>query len=84
MTVFKECNWKHFYGDVHEAIPPNTPLPRGKDIDLQMFVDSDHAGDHLMQQLCTGFFINLNIALITWHSKKQAMIETSTFGAELT
>ena len=34
MTVFKECNWKHFYGDVHEAIPPNAPPPRGKDVDL--------------------------------------------------
>jgi hypothetical protein len=49
MTVFKECDWKHFYGNVHEAIPPSTPLPRGKDIDLRMFVDSDHAGDHLMR-----------------------------------
>jgi hypothetical protein len=47
MTVFKECNWKHFYGDVHEAILPNAPLPRGKDIVLQIFIDSDHAGDHL-------------------------------------
>jgi hypothetical protein len=48
MTVFKECDWKHFYGDVHEAIMPNAPLPREKDIDLQMFIYSDHAGDHLM------------------------------------
>jgi hypothetical protein len=34
MTVFKECDWKHFYGILHEAIPPNAPLPRGKDVDL--------------------------------------------------
>jgi hypothetical protein len=26
MTVFKECDWKHFYGDVHVAILPNDPL----------------------------------------------------------
>jgi hypothetical protein len=55
MTVFKECDWKHFYGDVHEAIPPNAPLPRGKDVDLQMFVNSDHAGDHLTRRSRTGF-----------------------------
>jgi hypothetical protein len=45
MTVFKEYNWKHFYGNVHEAILPNAPLPRGKDIDIQMFINSK--GDHL-------------------------------------
>jgi hypothetical protein len=36
MRVFKECNWKHFYRDVHKAIPPNAPLPRGKEVDLGM------------------------------------------------
>jgi hypothetical protein len=34
MTVFRECDWKHFYGNVHEAILPNAPPPRGKDINL--------------------------------------------------
>jgi hypothetical protein len=43
IDIIKECDWKHFYGNVHEAIPPNTPPPRGKDVNQQMFVDSDHA-----------------------------------------
>ena len=30
----------------------------------------------------TGFFIFLNMAPISWSSKKQSTIETSTFGAE--
>jgi hypothetical protein len=47
-----------------------------------MFVDSDHAGDHLMRWSCTGFLILLNMAPIIWHSKKQVTIETSVFGAE--
>jgi hypothetical protein len=64
MTVFKECDWKHFYGNVHEAIPPNAPPPRGKDVDLQMFVDSDHAGDHLTRRSRTGFLNYLNMAPI--------------------
>jgi hypothetical protein len=42
----------------------NTPPPRGKDVDLQMFIDSNHASDHLMQWLCTGFLIYLNMAPI--------------------
>jgi hypothetical protein len=34
------------YGDIKEAIPPNAPVTRGKTIDLRLFVDSDHAGEH--------------------------------------
>jgi hypothetical protein len=34
MNDFKECDWKQFYGDVTEAIPPNAPGPTGKDVDL--------------------------------------------------
>ena len=79
---FKECDWKHFYGDVHEALPPNAPEPRGKDVDLRMCVDSDHAGDKLTRRSRTGFVIFLNMAPIVWFSKKQTTIETSVFGAE--
>jgi hypothetical protein len=65
---------------VHEAILPNAPPPRGKDINLWMFINSDHASDNLTWQSCTGFLIYLNMAPIVWHSKKQATIETSVFG----
>jgi hypothetical protein len=82
MSAIKECDWKTFYGDVTEAIPPNAPPPRGKDVDLRMFVDSDHAGDKRTRRSRTGFIIYLNLAPITWYSKKQATIETSVFGAE--
>jgi len=35
-----------------------------------------------MRRSRTGFLIYLNMAPIVWHSKKQATIETSVFGAE--
>ena len=82
MTSFKECDWSSFYGKAQEAIPPNAPEPRGKDVDLRMFVDSDHAGDKRTRRSRTGFIIFLNMAPIVWFSKKQATIETSVFGAE--
>ena len=83
LTNFKEeQSWKDFYGDVKEAIPEDMPEPRGKSVDLRMFVDSDHAGDKHERRSRTGFFIFLNSALVTWKSKKQATIETSVFGAE--
>jgi len=82
MTVFKECDWKHFYGDVKEAIPPNAPSPRGKEVDIRLFVDSDFANDQLTRRSRSGFLIYLNMAPIVWYSKKQATIETSVFGSE--
>ena len=81
MSVFKQCDWKEFYGDVQEAVPLNVPEPHGCDIDFRMFVDSNHAGDKLTCRLHTGFIIYLNLVPITWYSKKQATIETSVFGA---
>ena len=81
-SVFIKCDWKNFYGEVKEAIPPNAPEPRGKEIELRMFVDSDHAGDKLKRRSRSGFFIFINMAPIVWYSKKQPTIETSVFGAE--
>ena len=82
MADFKECDWRSFYGNVKEAIPVNMPEPRGKEVDLRLFVDSDHAGDKRARRSRTGFFIFLNSAPVNWMSKKQATIETSVFGAE--
>jgi len=81
-STFHKGEWKHFYGDVKEAIPPNAPEPRGKEVDLRLYVDSDHAGDKLTRRSRTGFFIYLNSALVAWLSRKQATIETSVLGAE--
>ena len=74
--------WKEFYGDVEEAIPSNAPKPRGKGVMLRMAVDSDHAGDKETRRSRTGFFIWVNMSLITWFSKKQPTVESSVFGAE--
>ena len=82
MNDFKVCDWREFYGDVKEAIPPNMPEARGKEVDLRMYVDSDHAGDKLMRRSRTGFMIFMNMALIQWLSKRQPTVETSVFGAE--
>jgi hypothetical protein len=60
-----------------QFLPTLTPPLRGKDVDLHMFVNSDHAGDKLMQWSHTGFLIYLNMAPIVWHSKKQSTIKTS-------
>jgi len=82
MSQFKECEWKTFYASAKEAIPGNAPEPRGKEVDLRLYVDSDHAGDTVTRRSRSGFFIFMNMALVSWHFKKQSTIETSVFGAE--
>jgi hypothetical protein len=69
---------------VEEAIPLDMPPPLGKDVDLCMMADSDHAGDTRTRRSRTGFIIFYNLAPVPviWLSKQQATIETSIFGAE--
>jgi hypothetical protein len=80
--LFPKYDWTEFYGDVEEAIPPDMPEPLGKDLDVRMMCDSDHAGEQRTRRSRTGFLIFCNMALIDWVSKRQATIETSVFGAE--
>jgi hypothetical protein len=70
------------YGNVEESILPDMPPSLGKEVDLRMMVDSDHAGEKRTQHSCTGFIIFCNLAPIIWLSKQQATIETSVFGAQ--
>jgi hypothetical protein len=83
LRVFKQCDWKQFYDEVKEAIPPNAPPPRGERMltyiclsTLTRLVTSWHD-----DRIWLGFLIYLNMALIVWHWKKQSTIETSVFGA---
>ena len=42
---FWECDWTDFYEGAMEAFLPNAPLSRRKEVDLHMFIDSNHASD---------------------------------------
>ena len=75
-------DWTKFYGSVKEDIPENAPESLGKEFIMRAYVDADHAGDKLTRRSRTGYIVFLNMAPIYWLSKKQATIETSTFGSE--
>ena len=47
-----------------------------------MFVESDHAGDKSDRCSRTGFVVFMNMAMINWHTKKQATVEGAVFGDE--
>jgi hypothetical protein len=63
-------------------IPSDDPFTRGKEVDLRLFVDSDHAGEQFKRRSSTGFVIYLNMAPIVWFSKSQPTVDSSVFGAE--
>jgi hypothetical protein len=63
-------------------IPSDAPVPRGKEVDLRLFVDSDHAGDQFTRRSRTGFVIYLHLAPIVWFSKCLPTVDSSVFGAE--
>ena len=59
------------------------PEPRGNLVKVFCFVDADHAGNLLTRRSHTGILIFLNNAPISWYSKRQNTIESSTFASEL-
>ena len=55
----------------------------GKTIQVNCFVDSDHAGDRLTRCSQSGILLFCNSAPIYWYSNKQNTVEAFTYGAEL-
>jgi hypothetical protein len=70
------------YGYMKELLPSDIPVPRGKEVDLRLFVDSDHVGGQFTRHSRTGFLIYLNMSPIVWFSNHQPTVESSVFGAE--
>jgi hypothetical protein len=82
MGTFINTDWKSIYGGVKEMIPSDAPVSSGKEIDLLLFVDSNHAGEQFTRRSRTGFVIYLNMAPSVWFSKRQPTVESSVFGAD--
>jgi hypothetical protein len=80
---FKEHDWRDFYRDAEEAVPPNAPEPLGKPVSIHCFVDANLAGNVVTRRSQTGILIFVNRAPVVWHSKKQNTAESSTLGSEI-
>jgi hypothetical protein len=65
-----------------EKLPPNAPKELGQGFIMRLFVDADHASDTVTRRSRSGYLCYLNSAPITWFSKKQTSVETSSFGSE--
>ena len=83
-TKFDKRDWTSSeFGHVDgvEALLVNVPEPRGFGFSIRGKVDADHAADKLTRRSRTGFLIYINFALVYWFSKKQASVESSSFGS---
>ena len=77
-----EADWNDFYPDTQEPIPSNAPEARGPEVQVNCFVDADHAGNCVTRRSHTGVLLYCNRAPILWYLKRQNTVETSTFGSE--
>jgi hypothetical protein len=57
MGTFIKTDWKSIYGDVKEMIPYDDHVPRGKEVDLYVFVNYDLDGEQFTRHSRTGCVI---------------------------
>ena len=74
---------KDQYPDAEELLPHNAPESLGEEVDINVFVDTDHAGNKVTRRSHTGIIIYCNLSPIIWFSKRQNTVETSTFSSEI-
>jgi len=76
--AFQEVDWKDFYGEVEEELPPKMPEPLGRPVTISSFVDANHAGNVVTRRSHSGVLIFLmnTPELIPW-STESAPTEVS-------
>jgi hypothetical protein len=67
--VFIKADWKEFYGDVIEELPPKMPEPLGYPITTTVLVDVNHAGNVVTMRSHTGILLYLQNTPIMWQSR---------------
>ena len=63
------ADWKEFYGDVKEELPPNMPELWGHLVTISAFVDANHGGNVVMRWSHSGIFLFVQNAPIIWFLK---------------
>jgi hypothetical protein len=76
-------HWVAFYPDSGEEISENLPPEKGPRVRMTVYVDADHAHDLVTRRSIIGILVMLNNTPIRWISKRQKIVETSTYGSEL-
>ena len=79
----QDFDWAHsVYGNVRELLPTDAPTPLGRYVQLYHYVDANLYHDMLSGRSVTGIVHFANQTMIDWFTKKQATVETATYGSE--
>ena len=79
----RDHDWGYsVYAGAKELIPKDIPKPLGKPVILTTYVDANLYHDMLTGRSVTGILHLVNKTPFDWHSKKQATVETATYGSE--
>ena len=70
------------YGNVKELLPSDAPEPLGNYVTSSHYVDANLMHDVTTGRSVTGILHLVNKTPIEWYSKKQATVETATYGSE--
>ena len=75
--------WMHtVYGNVKELIPENLPTPLGKSVVTTTYEDANLYHDLITGRSVTGVLHLVNKTPVDWFTKRQATVETATYGSE--
>ena len=83
---YQEVQLKKDFGNQYhyftEDIDPRFPEQLLPELDINIFCDSDHGHDKVTGRSITGLISFVGSTPVTWQSKRQSSVQTSTFGAE--
>lgn len=74
---------KEFHPDAAENTLDKVLEPKGKECTLTCYVDADHAHDQLNRRSVSGIILLFSNTPVSWVSKNQKTVETSTYDVEL-
>jgi hypothetical protein len=79
----QEFDWERsVYGNVPEMLPSDVPKPLGKYVTLTHYYNANLFHDIVTGCSVTGILHLINKMPLNWYSKKQATVETATYGSE--
>ena len=85
---FEDVEIKYDFGNQYcyfkEDLDPRFPTPLVDELEINIFCDADHGHDKVTGRSITGIIVMVGSTPITWSSKRQSSVHTSTYGAEFT
>jgi hypothetical protein len=77
-----KADFEDQYKDAYEELDPAFPKPMGTPLSTSIFFDSDHAHDTKTRRSITGVLVVVGSTPVSWISKRQGAVATSTYSAE--